>query len=302
MTTVSVIIPTRDRPTSLSKAIRSVLAQTEKRLEIFVVDDASPNAAAAEVVRECGDDRLRYIRLSSPGGPGAARNVALMRATSPYVAFLDDDDEWLPGKLEAQVSVLEQSDPSIGLVHTARITVDEIAGVTSTTSSTGHFDPCGRNVITTSTVLMKRECFATVGFFDEDLYVGEDFDMWLRVSNAYRFSYIDQPLVKYFVHSGYRLSKDDSRIVSSHERLLRKHRKIFEANKRELSRAYAALALTHGRLGDTANGVRAWARAMRLYPFQVRLYWTLLRLVASAVAAPRPWGTSSGAMSGTERS
>src|SRR5262245_8493271 len=199
MAKVSVVIPTHNRPSRLANALRSVQGQTEQDFEVFVVDDGSPNDTAAEIVRACDDTRINYVRLPSPRGPGAARNAGIMRANAPYIAFLDDDDEWLPEKLQVQLAVLERSEPRLGGVYTARITVNEVLGKALTTRCQNEkFDPEKRNDITTSSVVIKRACFDVVGLFDETLLAGQDFDMWIRVAEVFELRYVDRLLIKYF--------------------------------------------------------------------------------------------------------
>jgi glycosyltransferase involved in cell wall biosynthesis len=287
---VSVVIPTHNRQERLANAIRSVLEQTEKDFEVFVVDDGSADEAAAEVVRACRDARVSYIRLPVSRGPAAARNAGIARATAPYVAFLDDDDEWLPEKLEVQLAVLEQSEPSTGVVHTARITVDKIAGTSVTTRSPARFDPArGRSVITLSSVLMRRVCFERVGLFDEELFGNEDFDLWIRVGEVFEFQYVDQPLLKYFIyedgishHEGRKALSDVlDRKVHSLERLLAKHRRVFEADRRGHCLSYLMLADRYRRVDDVRNERRALRHAMRRWPLEPRIYWALMRSLLS---------------------
>src|SRR3954464_14214558 len=94
MPTFSVIIPTYGRPKFLSEAVASVLAQTCADFECIVVDDAGPELATLP-----NDARIRVIRRDENGGPPAARNTGIDAARGTYVAFLDDDDVWLPTRL-----------------------------------------------------------------------------------------------------------------------------------------------------------------------------------------------------------
>src|SRR3954466_9199403 len=96
---VSVIIPTYNRPESCAEAVASVLAQEPAPLEVLVCDNASPAPAAARLLELVeGRPGVRVLRrATNSGGPAAPRNEALRAATAPWVAFLDDDDQWLPG-------------------------------------------------------------------------------------------------------------------------------------------------------------------------------------------------------------
>lgn len=114
---VSVVIPTYNRAGLVPAAIRSVLAQTYEKFEIVVVDDGSTDETEAVIRREFGDDpRVRYFRKEN-GGVSSARNFGLRQNRGEFVAFLDSDDVWLPGKLELQVECLRRF-PLAGMVWT----------------------------------------------------------------------------------------------------------------------------------------------------------------------------------------
>jgi len=282
MPKVSVIIPTFKRPISLLRAVRSVQSQSESDFEVIVVDDGSPSDSARDVVLGCQDPRLVYLRVPVSRGPAAARNAGIAKATAAYIAFLDDDDEWLADKLKIQLPVLEHSGASVGAVHTARITVDEIAGKRTTTRSPATFDPHRGNTVTTSTVLMKRVCFDAVGLFDEKLRAGSDFDMWVRLSEVFQLQYIDVPLVRYFIHSSHRISDDDAIVVEAGERLLAKHHRIYSSSRRRHCLLHALLALRYHRLGETTKARSMLRRAFCLWPLHPQIYKTYLRMLFSA--------------------
>ena len=101
-TLVSVIIPTRDRPNFVVRAVRSALAQTYRHLEVLVVIDG-PDPATEKSVEQLRDTRLKVIALTDPVGAAEARNIAVQSARGRWIAFLDDNDEWLPEKTELQV-------------------------------------------------------------------------------------------------------------------------------------------------------------------------------------------------------
>jgi glycosyltransferase involved in cell wall biosynthesis len=99
---VTAVIPTRDRPELVARAVASVLAQTREDLEVLVVVDG-PDPATVARLGAIGDGRLRVHALAARGGPAAARNAGVLAARGEWIAFLDDDDEWLPAKLAAQM-------------------------------------------------------------------------------------------------------------------------------------------------------------------------------------------------------
>jgi glycosyltransferase involved in cell wall biosynthesis len=269
---VSVVVPTYSRGRMLARALESVLAQTEPDFEVFVVDDGSPGDEQARVVAAFGDARLHYSRLPEQRGPAAARNAGIRLGCAPYVAFLDDDDEWLPDKLARQLAVIERAPRSVGGVCTARFTVNRLTGtVVETRWPPAHVErPLHQsldNFITTSSLLVKRECFEAVGQFDEDprLASSEDFDLWLRISHVYRFTYLDEPLVRYFVH-GQQLMTDYGKRARALTRILEKHAALFRDDGKAFSRFHVDLGILYRHGGDAARARSTFWKAVRLDP------------------------------------
>jgi len=112
---VSAVIPTRNRPELVVRAVRSALAQTFTDLEVVVVIDG-PDSETAKALSDIGDSRLRWIVLSESGGANRARNAGVDAAMGKWIALLDDDDEWLPEKIERQMACVSESDQDIGVV------------------------------------------------------------------------------------------------------------------------------------------------------------------------------------------
>ncbi|MFI7021281.1 glycosyltransferase family 2 protein [Micromonospora sp. NPDC049900] len=105
---VSVVVPTFARPSLVTRAVRSVLAQTVTDIEVIVVVDG-PDAATGAALAEIGDPRVRVVELPGRGGAPNARNTGIREARAPWTALLDDDDEWLPTKLAVQFDVARRS-------------------------------------------------------------------------------------------------------------------------------------------------------------------------------------------------
>ena len=111
---VSIIIPTYKRTDYLKLTIRSILDQTFQDFEIIVVDDGTPTDENRLLCEQF--QKIVYIKIENSKGPAKPRNVGIKQAKGKYIAFVDDDDIWLPEKLQKQVNVLDNN-PDFGLVH-----------------------------------------------------------------------------------------------------------------------------------------------------------------------------------------
>ena len=205
---VSVIIPTYNRADYLKLALKSVLEQTHKNIEVLVADDGSTDNTA-EIVLSFNEPRIKYFYQKNTGTPGAARNFGLRKASGDYVAFLDDDDMWLPEKLEIQVDYLRKH-PEYYLVYSNAWIIDENGVrkgllVKSESFKEGEIfeELVKSNFIPQPTVLMRRDIFENIGFFNENpsLKAVADYEYWLRVSLHFKIGFVKEPLAMYRVHS-----------------------------------------------------------------------------------------------------
>ncbi len=199
MPTVSVIIPTFNRAHYLKSAIESVLGQTFKDLELIVVDDGSTDETQREVRSYCEKDKRVYYISQSNTGVSVARNSGLSRATGKYVAFLDDDDKWLPRKLQIQVNFME-THPEVGLCYT-RLRI-----VYGTNSHGRRSRAIPENLVTTfekmlgetfipsSTVLIRKDDMDKISWFNPRYKTCQDWDLWLRFVQHWRIAALEDDL------------------------------------------------------------------------------------------------------------
>ena len=279
MRKISVVIPTCNRAHFLQAAIQSVLNQTFQDFEIIIVDDASEDGTE-QVIRSFDDSRIRSIRHESNRGQGATRNAGVRQASGEYVALLDDDDEWLPQKLEKQTVLLDKAPARVGLVYTGFWKIDAGTGrliASAIPEKRGYVfnDMCADNWIgTCSTVLLRRRCFETTGLFDEGLTAGADYDMWLRISKEYDIEYIREPLVVYRVH-GDRISTNCDSLIRGREELLRKHGSIFAMKPKNYSKLYLFLGVQYCNNNNVKKARESFLKAIKIYPFEIRHYFNL---------------------------
>ena len=196
MARVSVIIPTYNRLPTVREAVESVLKQTYRDFELWVVDDGSTDGTG-EALKECGS-RIKHIAQDNRG-VSAARNLGFRVSKGKYVAFLDSDDLWEPRKLEIQVRCME-ANPQFPLCYTDEIWIRRGIRVNPKKKHAKYsgwiFEKClPLCIISPSSALMKRTLFEEIGGFDETLPVCEDYDFWLRVTCRYPVLFIDQKLI-----------------------------------------------------------------------------------------------------------
>jgi len=194
--TVSVILPTYNRPAFTEKAVGSVLAQTFPDFELIVVDDGSTDGTS-EAVEGFSDARLRVHHMNNRG-PGPARNAGIEISSGQYIAFLDSDDAWVPEKLETQLDAMRAS-PEHALSHTEEVWYKGTRLVKPQRihrKRNGDLFQWSLKLcsISMSTVMVKRTLFDEVGTFDPSLEVCEDYDLWLRVTARHPVLLVDAPL------------------------------------------------------------------------------------------------------------
>jgi len=220
----SVIIPTYNRAQLVGRAIRSVLNQTHQDFELIVIDDASTDITK-DVIKGFKDSRIRYIRLKSNRGAYAARNIGLRVAKGEFVAFLDDDDEWLAEKLETQLRLF-RSNPRVKLVHVSALDIfpnGEMLPRISVFKGHCYEKLLVQDDIITSSVIVYKECFDKVGYFEEELRLYGDWDMWIRLSKHYNFGLIKRPLVRTMIHQGSLQRSGVARDMRYREMVIKRH-------------------------------------------------------------------------------
>ena len=205
---VSIIVPTYNRLDYLKLTLQSMLEQTYQNIEIIVVDDGSKGD---DNERYCEQfSQIKYIKIENSGGPARPRNKGIDEANGDFIAFTDDDDIWLPKKLENQVAILKEH-PDYGLVHGPCIVIDETGKETGEiigrpgTPDVKHGDVklrmMGNWTLMMPTPLLRKELVQEVGYFSEEIPPAlEDVEFWVRCSFYTKLYYLDEPQVQYRKH------------------------------------------------------------------------------------------------------
>lgn len=237
---VSAVIPAFNAQRHIADAVRSALAQTYEPLEIIVVNDGSTDDTAA-VLSEFASD---IICIDQPNrGAAVARNEGIRRARGDYIAFLDADDRWLPGKLTAQMVALA-AHADFPVAHTDSMVIDEQGQTVKPSANRrrqsrngmvfDEFFLCPIALALTSSVVMRRECFDTLHGFNPEYPIFQDYDFFLRTALHFPIFYLDQTLVQYRLTPSSLTRTNLAANIAEQEtilnRLIADHRAYFESH------------------------------------------------------------------------
>ena len=208
---VSVIIPTKNRLHYLQRAIQSVLNQTIKNIQIIVVDDASTDMTRnyLDQLKNNIPNIIVITNVTSSGG-AVARNQGVEKADGTWIAFLDDDDEWMSDKLFLQLQIMKNSYNAIACsTNYIRCTPDRKNKLIKLPLNVTFNDLLMKNTLGgASMCLCSRSVFYEIGGFDPLFKSGQDWDFWLRLSLKGKILCCPDPTVLYNAHEGKKISTD----------------------------------------------------------------------------------------------
>ncbi len=211
MNEIDVIVPVFNGAKYIAETIISVQQQTLPAKRIIIADDGSLDETERVVATLMqADSRITYLKLPH-AGVSAARNAGISESSAQFIAFLDADDVWLPEKLEKQMEVFAQGGAEIGFVHSSYFCIDE-NGMALENSTI--FPPKLRGDIflpllldgyvlsgSASSVLVRREVLDKAGHFDNRLFHGEDWDLWIRLAHVSKVDFTNDAVVGIRVHA-----------------------------------------------------------------------------------------------------
>jgi len=290
---VSVVIPVFNGAPFVAKAVASVRAQGHGDVEILVVDDGSTDGTQEVLQRLEQSDGIRWFQRSH-GGPARSRNFGIEAARGQYIALLDCDDVWLPGKLAAQLSMM-RTRPEVGLVHTDFDVRFEDGTLEERVAARSSREPmvqafAGGHVALPSTLLIRKNVLDQVGRLDPELYGSEDSDLTIRLFRMTSFECLDQVLVTKLQRGhGYRdMAFDEQthreRVLASRDRFLMRlegFAPLTSAQRAALDREWANYHLLKGaaaeRAGRQAEARKQYRQAIGKAPGRIRCYTRWLR-------------------------
>ena len=224
----------------VGRALDSILAQTCTPLEILLIDDNRGDNAGhySDGLNELASERTGIAVYRTENGHGGqyARNTGIRHAKGEYIAFLDDDDEWLPDKIEKQVKLLDEH-PEVGMCYTDGYRVyDDIINSKRELIHSNYFKESltfrellhEDRIGSTSQAMIRRSTFDTVGGFDTDMPARQDYEMWLRISRSFPIMGIKEGLYLYHRNS------DEGKITHNWRKNVEAHRLIGEKYREEI--------------------------------------------------------------------
>ena len=294
---IAVVIPVHNRGDELGRALRSLRIQSDRDLQIVICDDGSTEDIAPFVDEFRSELDLRVLRIPRSGGPARPRNVAIDAIDADWISFLDSDDEWFSGKVEAIRGMIAAG---ADVIYHRLIVRHAIAGGTSPRDRRRSVGCPLRgpsavvsmvrygNPLATSGTTVRREMLLHHGKFceDPDLQGVEDFDLWFRLAGAgARFSFIPSTLGAYWVHSGSISTRDHA--------AYRRHVALFGRQVRHVEERYRRLAESSsqyrlGMLADQLGLDEAREHFLRVKLLQNPLYWLRARARAASRALHAP--------------
>lgn len=268
--TVSVVMATYNRANLIRETIYSILGQTFSDLELIIVCDGSTDGTEMQVT-SLDDPRIKFCKQPNSGRPAIPRNFGIRAAKGKYVAFCDDDDPWLPEKLEKQ---LESFDEGISCVASDCIPIGDVKYFSKILSFKNNEYSrdlsyndilLGLNPIISSSVLTKRDYLLSLNGFDDsvDFRFIEDWELWLRLSRKGAVRILAEPLLKYRMHQ--KPGRDERSVALNTLKIIDKHESLGFMDHETGQKARANCSVVIGRayleVGDN-NGIKFYLRGV----------------------------------------
>lgn len=230
---VSAIITTHNRLHLLKRAVQSVYAQIDVSIELIVVDDGSSDGTQ----QWCSNQKFKYIRIEPQDSHGGnyARNLGIKMASGEYVAFLDDDDYWLPEKTKKQLELINKKNCEV--VFGGRILEIIKNGEPYYIESLPNKSSCGnmrklilqRTCTTTTTILTTKRILTEIGYFDERIRFWQEYELSIRLAQLSEFYYVNAPVAVYRIDEKdpYRLTNKFYGWLEAVSYIRNKHAKLY---------------------------------------------------------------------------
>jgi len=279
---LTIIIPTYNRPKLVLDAVQSALEQTFQDIEILVVDDAS-----TEPIQVPDHPKIRLIRLSSGRGGAGARNVGTEAARGRWITYLDDDDRLLPHMAQVSLEAIEKTTlpPPVSVISGIEVvnSQGQVLGkrfpppcrMRGAHFSLEDLEP-GKSYNTKQTLVVERETILKMGGWDEAFRSRVHSELFLRLNLICSILGLETITYQLYAHEGERVSRNSDLRQESFNRLIDKHKELFEAHPKMFADFLYNHAQQSYQLGQQQIARQCLYRAMTLAPI-----YTVKRLVLS---------------------
>lgn len=272
---ISVIIATYNRRDFIIEAVQSALNQTYQNIEVIIVDDGSTDDSRLLIEQAFGDDPRVTYYYQDNNKRASAFNRGLEHAKGEYIAIVDSDNRWLPCRLEKGYEALAKN-PDYDIVYGDIILIDEHGEEISQKNMKRYSGKITSklikdNFVTINTALVPRRCFDEMGPMDVSRKRADDYELWLRMSTAYRFLYLPEFLAEYRVMDD-QISSDKTRRLDANLSIISDFRKKFpeSLSADEFDSGFAAFHCRKARhlasQGCRREALAEVLKALKLYP------------------------------------
>jgi glycosyltransferase involved in cell wall biosynthesis len=275
----AVITTFRREPAMVLRALSSILQQTLKDIEVIIVDDSPNDFPFRNDVKEMvmqqkaihPNIEIRYIQHMKSQGACAARNTGLSEAKGEFIAYLDDDDEWLPEKLEKQIRLMD--DPTVALVYCGRYCKNDTTNTCDIEKTEYYHRDVFRILLdhnfvgSTSFPLIRADALKKIDGFDILMKSAQDYDVWLRLSEKYNVDYVDEPLVVYHMHDGEQITNNPQKKIDGLERINEKYREYIEKDAELWWKRNIVITPYYAKNGERKKAFSIWMKCVLKRPF-----------------------------------
>jgi len=285
---VSVVMPCFDGERYIAEAVESVISQTYTDWELIIVDDGSSDGSGKAIEPFLRDKRIIYIKHARNRGIPLARNTGVVCSRGEYIALLDQDDIWLPAKLDKQVRAIKRAQgEKTGIVFTDQFLLQ--GGRLSVCSWPTSVIPVDMNnlsleevleslylanFIPTITAMLSRDCLYDTGLFDESITGGaDDHDLFLRIAAKHKIIYLEERMAVKRIHPGnyYDIERVMEGELHIADKMMEMYPELVALKKKKLCAIYNRLANHYRAKHDYFTAKRYIAEAIRIRPLY--LYW-----------------------------
>lgn len=313
---VSVIVPAYNTSLYIADALESIFYQKYPNIEVIVVNDGSTDNTL-DILQKY-EKKIHIIDKKNEGS-ATARNAAIRISKGKYLAFLDSDDIWLPGKLHLQISYMENN-PSIGVTYglfekifetsEKRIILDDVYEKYKHLEKTDHVEPIEwwsgwvyrkmlfESLPHTITLVMQKRLVEKIGYFDKSFRRGQDYDYWIRLSRVTQFHKLNHLMAIYRLHGDNITAKCmpiNSELAAVEKAINKWGYQDLEGSlieikliKKRISDLHFNFAYQHYWRGDISYAKKSFLGALKYQPFKIKAaIYLILSAIRKAFSSPR---------------